>query len=80
MKNIYLRSLKLFDFKKFKKYSRDSDVHKYTTFEIFQYASKIGIEKYLRDNKNTTFAICLFNTNKLIGDAGFNISNGKIEI
>ncbi len=80
MENIYLRKLKESDFKEFERYSNDLEIHKYTTFDIFKYASKIGIEKYLDDNKNTSYAICLSKTDKLIGDAGFSIKNNNAEI
>lgn len=77
---MYLRDLKISDFKEFKKYSKDTEVHKYTTFEIFQYANKIGIKKYIQKNQGSSFAICDVKNNKLIGDAGFSLEGNKVEI
>lgn len=77
---IYLRDLELTDFSQFKKYSKDKEIHQFTTFEIFKCASKIGIKKFIQKNQGSSFAICEAKNNKLIGDAGFSFVDNRTEI
>jgi RimJ/RimL family protein N-acetyltransferase len=77
---IYLRKVELPDFEIFKKYADDEEIHKYNTYDIYKAAEKVGFETFLNDKNETRYAICLTDTNEVIGDIGERIVPDSSEI
>lgn len=77
---VYLRKVELPDFEIFKKYADDEEIHKYNTFDIYKKAKEVGFDTFLNNKNETRYAICLKDTNEIIGDIGDRIVPESSEI
>ncbi len=67
---IYLRKVELSDFEVFEKYADDEETHKYNSYDIYKKAKEVGFDAFLNDKNEIRYAICLKDTDEIIGDIG----------
>ena len=76
----YLRRVELPDFEIFKNYADDEEIHKYNSYDTYTKAKEVGFETFLNDKNETRYAICLKDSNEIIGDIGERTTSEPSEI